>query len=320
MKRKTTEEFIIEAEIIHKKKYDYSKVQYKNFETKICIICPEHGEFWQTPNNHLKGNGCPICGKILQNNLHRKNTIKFIAEAQKIHGDKYDYSKVEYKGALQKVCIICPEHGEFWQIPNSHLNGSGCKKCVGMGLTTEEWIEKANKIHNYKYDYSKTNYVGHSKKVCIICPEHGEFWQLPSNHLQGTGCPNCRNYKLELEIKNFLTEQNIVFEQHKNFKWLKNKKSYKTVDFYLPHYSIVIECQGIQHFVPTDFANKGLEWAKEKLDKTIQSDNLKRKLCEEHNIHRLYFSNLDIEYPYEVFTNKNNLLEKIKSYGTNIVC
>ena len=93
-------------------------------------------------------------------------------------------------------------------------------------LTTEEFIEKAKQVHGDKYDYSKVEYINNRTKVCIICPEHGEFWQLPSNHLQGTGCPNCRNYKLELEIKEFLTEQNIIFEQHKNFKWLKNNRSY----------------------------------------------------------------------------------------------
>ena len=186
-KRKTTEEFIEKANIIHNNKYDYSKVEYKSNSTKVCIICPEHGEFWQTPYNHLRGCGCPKCvGK------NKKTTEEFIRRAKEVHGDKYDYSKVEYINAKTKVCIICPEHGEFWQIANRHLSGCGCPKCVGKNKTTEEFIRRAKEVHGDKYDYSKVKYVNNSTKVCIICPEHGEFWQKPAGHLRGCGCPKCK--------------------------------------------------------------------------------------------------------------------------------
>ena len=113
-------------------------------------------------------------------------TINFIEKAKAVHGDKYDYSKVEYVKAKEKVCIICQEHGEFWQTPNNHLRGEGCPFCYGSKkLTTEEFISKAKQIHGNKYDYSNVNYVNKYTKVCIICPEHGEFWQKPSNHLKG---------------------------------------------------------------------------------------------------------------------------------------
>ena len=119
---------------------------------------------------------------------------KFIEKANNKHGDKYDYSKVEYKNAHTKVCIICKEHGEFWQTPSNHLAGHGCQKCKTdkvinhNKLSTEIFIEKCKKLHGDKYDYSKVNYINNYTKVCIICPKHGEFWQIPSDHLRGCGC------------------------------------------------------------------------------------------------------------------------------------
>jgi hypothetical protein len=104
--------------------------------------------------------------------------------------EKYDYSKVKFEHVNKHVCIICPEHGEFWQKPGIHLRGYGCPICGGSKrLTNEEFIEKARLVHEDKYDYSKVNYINTSTKVCIICPEHGEFWQTPNSHLFGAGCP-----------------------------------------------------------------------------------------------------------------------------------
>jgi len=138
----------------------------------------------------------------MKNNKHsnvRKTTEQFIEEARQVHGDKYDYSKVEYVNSATKVCIVCPEHGEFWQRAGEHLKGKGCIKCAKhYKPTTEEFIEKARKAHGDKYDYSKVEYVNNKTKVCIICPEHGEFWQKPNNHLSGQGCPFCAgNAKLK---------------------------------------------------------------------------------------------------------------------------
>ena len=179
-KKITTEEFIARAKVIHGDKYDYSKVEYVNSYTKVCIICPEHGEFWATPHCHLDGKGCPKCAVYKRGKL---TTEEFIRRAKEVHGDKYDYSKVEYTHQATKVCIICPEHGEFWQKPAHHMNGNGCPKCAGRGMTTEAFIKKAREIHGDKYDYSKVVFCGKHKKVCIICPEHGEFWQVAGRHL-----------------------------------------------------------------------------------------------------------------------------------------
>ena len=192
MKKITTPEFIEKAKAKHGDKYDYSKVEYVDATTKVCIICREHGEFWMQPNNHLSGQGCPKCGKLSQIKRRAKTTEQFIREAKAVHGDKYDYSKVEYVNDRTNVCIICHEHGEFWQTPRRHLIGNGCPKCAGNIMkTTEQFIEEAKRVHGDKYDYSKVEYTGANKKICIICPEHGEFWQSPANHLMGQGCPKC---------------------------------------------------------------------------------------------------------------------------------
>ena len=233
----TTEEFINCARNIHGDKYDYSKAEYINSRTKVCIICPEHGEFWKLPYEHLNGKGCPKCVNKKITRI-KSSTEEFIERAKKIHGNKYEYSKVDYLQAHSKVCIICPKHGEFWQTPNSHLKGSGCPKCSRRyKYTNGEWIEKAIKIHDIKYDYSKVQYVNAHTKVCIICPKHGEFWQTPNSHLNGNGCNKCKlenfskNYKLTL--CEFIEKAN---EEHNNFF------DYSKVQYVNAHTKVCIIC------------------------------------------------------------------------------
>ena len=112
-KKKTKEEFIKEATEKHGDKYDYSNVNYVNNRTKVCIICQEHGEFWQTPSKHLIGRGCHKCKGDKNREMETLTTEIFIKKSREKHGDKYDYSKVDYVNGRTKVCIICPEHGEF---------------------------------------------------------------------------------------------------------------------------------------------------------------------------------------------------------------
>lgn len=195
--KKTTEEFIKEAKEIHGDKYDYSKTEYINAFTKVCVICSEHGEFWITPHDHLKGVGCPACGNLLKGQTKKLTQEEFIKRAKEIHDDKYDYSKVDYINSSTKVCIICPEHGEFWITPNCHLNGQGCKKC-GYKIISQKnrtnldiLIKKFNIIHNSKYNYDKIVYQGTDIPITITCPIHGDFSQRPHDHLSGHGCPKC---------------------------------------------------------------------------------------------------------------------------------
>jgi hypothetical protein len=276
MKKLTTEEFIKKAINVHGNKYDYSKVNYKNSATKVCIICHEHGEFYQTPHNHLHGQNCPFC--IGRNIKHTKES--FVEIAKQVHNDKYDYSKTEYINNKTKVCIICPEHGEFWQTPKHHLRGDGCPKCIGRNRTTEEFIEKAKQVHGDKYDYSKTEYKNTRTKLKIICLKHGEFWQTPHSHLLGNGCPICRSSHLENEIKKLLDDNDIQYEYQKKFKWLGRQ----SLDFFIPDKNIAIECQGSQHFYPYYFFG-----GKKKLNYTKILDTKKNLLCKENGIKLLYY-------------------------------
>ena len=185
----TLKDFIKNARLVHGDKYDYSKVDYVKDYIKVCIICPEHGEFWQTPANHLLGMGCPKREQIAIDKLKQAIVEIFIKNARLVHGDKYDYSKVNYVNGKTKVCIIDPDYGEFWQMPNDHLKGAGCPKrdveqnSEKQSLLTKAFIKRARLIHGDKYDYSKVVYVDSNTKVCIISPELGEFWQTPIDHL-----------------------------------------------------------------------------------------------------------------------------------------
>ena len=282
--RLSKEDFIKKAKEKHGDKYNYDKVEYVNNATKVCIICPEHGEFWQTPNSHLSGYGCTKCAYEDKSERRRLSKEDFIKKAHEKHGDKYDYSKVNYVDALTKVCIICPKHGEFEQTPNTHLRGCGCQKCSGKYIPTkEEWISAANKVHGDKYDYSNVEYVNAKTKVCIICPEHDEFWQTPSNHLKGKGCPKCNLSHLERSVMNYLDEVGATYDYQKRFDWLERQ----SLDFYLPDYNVGIECQGGQHFFPVEHFGGNKEFKK-----ILVRDKRKKVLCEEHGIKLMYFGNV----------------------------
>lgn len=202
-KKITTNEFIAKAVNVHGKVYDYSKVVYVNSREKITIICKEHGEFKQIPTNHLKGNGCDKCRICKVKKALSKTNEDFIKEAQTVHKNTYSYELTNYTGNKNKVVITCKVHGNFEQEAKSHLNGSGCRKCSDLKVSsslrsnTIEFIEKANKIHDNKYNYCITKYVNAKDKVSIICKKHGKFTQSPNTHLNGGGCPKCKVDKLK---------------------------------------------------------------------------------------------------------------------------
>jgi len=199
--KKKKESFIERANKKHNNKYDYSKLEYINSYTKSIIICSEHGKFEQTPQAHLKY-GCKQCGHIQSGKIISCSKSEFIKRANKKHNDKYDYSKVEYRNLSSRIKIICPEHGEFIQKANNHLK-YGCQKCGIKSLCSDNdlFMTKAIKKHGYKYDYSKVDYKNSYSKITIICPEHGEFEQAPSCHLNGRGCAKCSEHNVKDFIK-----------------------------------------------------------------------------------------------------------------------
>ena len=238
-----TQLFISKENKIHKNRYDYSKVNYINAKTKVTIICSEHGEFQQTPSNHLSNYNCQKCAKNFQ-----LDTNSYIEKAKVIHNDKYDYSKVEYVNTDTQIIIICREHGEFIQIPDFHINRKcGCPKCSNnVKLNILEFIEKAEKIHGNKYDYSKVEYVNNYTSVIIICKKHGEFLQKPFVHLLQHGCPSCIN-KTEYKFYEKIKEIYPTIKRQYKVEWCKNKQRLP-FDFSIEELKIIIELDGEQHF------------------------------------------------------------------------
>jgi len=294
----TREEFIDRSNVVHNFKFDYSESEYKKSCEKVCIICPEHGEFWQTPHEHLRGNGCGKCA-IKKRFI---TTEEFIRRSNIVHNNFYNYSKSEYNGSKEKIIIICPKHNIFLQIAGDHLNGCGCPKCSGKHkYTTDEWKIEANIVHNNFFDYSMFKYINSQTKGCVICPKHGEFWITPNNHLMGYGCKCCYNSKMEDVVKKLFIIKNIKFEcKYRNFEWLRNKRLLE-LDFYLPDFNVGIECQGEQHFKSI----KGFGGIN-KLEYTQNNDKLKKQLCEQHNL-PLYY----INYNDNVEEKLNEILQSL---------
>ena len=210
----TIDQFIQKAREVHGDKYNYSLIEYENNTTKVKIICPIHGVFKIAPAKHMRGQGCKQCGYISTKNKQRFTTDQFIQKAKEVHGDRYDYSLVEYKNKETKVKIICPVHGVFEQIPNNHIRGEGCNQC-GNILASEKnkrdrssIIEQARQVHGDKYDYTFIEFDKINDKVTIICSIHGTFEQKLSNHIHlKHGCPKCASMisKQETEFQNWLS-------------------------------------------------------------------------------------------------------------------
>lgn len=288
------EEFVEKANQVHGiGTYDYSKVKYVNMHKEVMIICPKHGEFLQTPSNHLSGKGCRMCGIERLSEIKKLTTKEFIEKANIKHGiGTYNYSEVFYVDSNTPIKIICLKegHGYFWQTPSAHLSGEGCPKCGGTKkLTIEEFIEKANRVQGIgRYDYSKVNYVNNCTDVIIICPIHGEFLQTPSDHFQGCGCLLCnKKSKGEIKITQFLTNNNIKFEREKRFSDCKNILSLP-FDFYIPKYNLCIEFDGKPHFQNINWNGKMTnEEMKENLKSNQLRDQIKNDYCKEKGINLL---------------------------------
>jgi hypothetical protein len=225
----TTEEFIRRAQIIHNN-IVYDKVIYNGTHSKVILRCPIHGQFRQTPHNHLIGCGCPSCGGKVK--LDNKSYIK---RAKEIHGNFYDYSELNYQTSESKVKIICPIHGQFFQLPYSHLKGHGCSHCGGSNKwTTNQFIKIASGLHKNKYDYSETVYTNNNTKVTIICPIHGKFQQRAADHIRTKhGCAQCSGVNKKSNV-NFIKD---AIQLH------GNKYDYSNANYKNDYTKVIITCQ-----------------------------------------------------------------------------
>ncbi len=305
--KKTTEQFIERAKEVHGEKYDYSLVDYVNNETKIKIICPIHGIFEQTPNHHLRGSNCPYCSRKSSANKHKLTSLKFVERAKEVHGEKYDYSLVDYKDRFTKVKIICPKHGIFEQTPVAHLNGYGCSKCANKSLTKKEFIERAKEVHGIKYDYSLVEFTDAHTKVKIICPKHGIFEQTPATHLKSIyGCRVCseNNRHANKKISNYEFVERAK-EVH------GEKYDYSLVDYKNSREKVKIICpkHGVFETKPFNFLNKH---GCPKCNSSIGENEIK-KILKENNIlfeEQKKFADCKdrLQLPFDFFIPSKNLL------------
>ena len=241
------DEFIRKAKLKHgEDKYDYSLVEYVNSSTNVTILCKDHGPFSQRPSHHTNKTGCPKCFAMRYGQHLKLTQEEFIRRSIETHGNKYDYSLVDYKNSNADVKIICPKHGLFEQKPKHHMVRTGCRICGHESCsalnksTTEEFIRKAKEVHGDTYSYDETVYETATKKVKIKCNIHGIFLQVPHNHLSGNCCHKCNPAKKmtkdefiakaeaahgkgtysydNVEYKNNLTSVSIVCQEHGVFK------------------------------------------------------------------------------------------------------
>ena len=267
--------------------YDKDKYEFVEFKDPlhVTVKCKKCGYIRTTSSSNIYKYGCPKCGDKLSGEKQALTTEQFIEKACKVHGNKYDYSKVNYINGHTPVTIICPIHGEFEQIPIKHLVGHGCRKCKGRDWTKEDFVKEANKIHNNYYNYDKCVFTGKTNKVIITCPIHGDFIQSPQIHIDlKCGCSKCSRSHGEEIIEGILKELEV------NYKWqYKIKNPYKNsnfiVDFCIKNknnsYSI-IEFNGEQHYRPIKLWGGDIQF-----EKQIIRDNDLQKFCEENNVNLL---------------------------------
>jgi len=237
----TTKSWIIKARKIHNNNYNYIKSIYWGSRTKITITCPKHGDFSQDPSSHLAGHGCVVC----QRENHKITYNDFINKSNKVHSNKYDYSKSKIDDI--KTTIICPVHGEFQQLIRSHLSGKGCRKCANdnLKLTKDSFIKKASQKHNNKYNYSKIDEINYKKKIKIICPKHGTFEQSITQHLQGAGCQKCVYDGFKPSTDEFIQRAKLIHGNIYDYSKTEYVNSYTKV-------KIICQNHGVFEQIPTE--------------------------------------------------------------------
>ena len=261
MRKLTTEEFVEKAKKVHGDKCDYSNTVYVNSRTQVCIICPEHGEFWQFPNYHLNGFGCPKCGIEERGKKRRLTQEEFINRSNITHNNQYIYDKTIFKNIRTKVIITCPIHGDFEQTPKNHMNGQGCPECgkkqaqlrngdyTNARKNITEFKEDINRLFGGKYEVIG-DYINNKTKIELYCKErykdgteHGSFFARPDCLIQGHGCPKCSVNKSHAE-----TELMKIIQTHYDGKIISGYRDFdnqKEIDIFLPELALGFEYNGL---------------------------------------------------------------------------
>lgn len=197
-RRSTTEEFVIKASAVAPQ-FTYANVVYTSSAVKILVTCPLHGDFSISPNKLLCGRGCPACKSTKISKALTRPVDVFIEAINTKYNSLYSVNASTYTSCKKPVQLVCKVHGTFTATPDALLNkaDTGCptcikkRQCVLRSATTEQFIAKATKVHNSYYSYADVSYTNNHTPVWITCPIHGNFLQLPSNHLAKKGCLIC---------------------------------------------------------------------------------------------------------------------------------
>lgn len=228
--------FIEKAILKHGNKYDYNLLPCEITSAfKVKIICPLHGCFEQRPSSHIMGYGCLRCS-----GCNKKTSEEFIYESKTVHGDKYDYSEVEYKNSNSEVVILCKIHGNFSQKAILHINGYGCPICGGSKkYTLEQVIARIKDIHGEKYDCSKVVYNNSKTKITLVCKVHGDFNILPNDiFTKKSGCNKCgiavTALKCSSNVSDFIEKSNIVHYKKYDYSKVEYKNTHKKVTIICP--------------------------------------------------------------------------------------
>lgn len=248
--RKTTEHFIQLAQKVHGTKYDYSKSIYTVSAARIVVTCPKHGDFEVQASKHTGGSGCKECAreshiarmKARPSVFPKMTQEQFIARCKESHGERYDYSKAVYKSWQDdKVCFICKEHGEFWQLPSSHiLRSHGCPKCADIARSESKkkaaaarFVDMCKKATVYgSYSYDKVAYIDQRTPVVVTCVKHGDFEILPMAHKAGQGCKTC-----SAEFKSEQSRQQMLRQGLDSFLKLAKERFGDQFEYHTETYS-----------------------------------------------------------------------------------
>lgn len=311
--RITNTEILIErAKEVHLDKYLYDKTKFISSKNKVIVTCPIHGDFEVLPTNLVKGRGCPKCGD------KGWTQEEFIEKAKQIHGDQFNYSKVQYQSFRKRIILTCNYCGHTFEVlPQHHIQGRKCPKCCERHkVTVEDFISRSLKSHpGITYDYSLIKNLDTLQDyVKIICPKHGVFEQKAAYHITGSGCQKCNTSIGENKIIQFLKDNNIDYSHNHIFELESTIVARNTnkinVDFYIKDLfgkSYIIEFNGKQHYIYSDFYYK----SEEDFEKQQRRDQIVRDFCKNSNIEL-------IEISYKEEKNINNILTNtLLKNGTN---
>ena len=211
-KKKTKQEIMDRFFNSHGDRYIYPEFTYENQGQYIKIICKEHGEFTQRIDIHSEGHGCKLC----YFDDKKTDSKVFFDKCNEVHNSKYKYFD-DYTLTQNKIKIECSKHGVFYKRGHHHLQGDGCSKCKIDEFNKErlkEFISNSNVIHNNKFNYDKSIYIGYRTELIITCPVHGDFKIKPINHINGNDCKKCTTDIQKKTHGQFIIDAN---KTHNNF-------------------------------------------------------------------------------------------------------